>query len=115
MPKKTRRATALILIFLLLAANLMAELAHHHFTAGAEEAVTSRSWQIPSSLPATKSAQSLCLACLFASENQGIRSDVALLSELPSFPFVTPNTPSLFAQRLKISSHNRAPPRVEWI
>jgi hypothetical protein len=110
MPKKTRKATALILIFLLLAANLMAELAHHHFAPSARQAGKNLTWQNQSPLPKIKSAQLLCLACLFASENQSTGSELTFFSSLPSFPFAPPTTTLLFSQLQKTPCRNRAPP-----
>lgn len=115
MMEKARQATALILIVLLLATNFMIEVAHHHFVPSARQPDQNLKWQNPSPLPTTKSVQSLCLACLFARENQSIGSDVAFLSSLPSFPFVTPIAPSLFAQLKNAPCHNRAPPCVDWL
>jgi hypothetical protein len=110
MLKKARQATALILILMLLVANLMAELAHHHFAPSAHQANQHLAWQNPSPVPTIKSAQPLCLACLFARENQSICSNRTFFSSLPSFPFAPPTTTQLFAQLQKTPCRNRAPP-----
>lgn len=115
MMEKARQATALILIVLLLAINFVIEVAHHHFVPSARQSDQNLKWQNPFPLPTTHSVQSLCLACLFARENQSIGSEVAFLSSLPSFPFVTAIAASLFSQPKNSPCHNRAPPCVDWI
>jgi hypothetical protein len=108
MTKRSQTATAQMLIFLLLAVHLTAELTHQHFTPKTRQAATSlvgynQALQL-------KNNQPLCPACLFANQNQSFQQNIAYVVNPPSPVFVTSFPSQFFSQFQKAPCRNRAPP-----
>jgi len=107
MTKRMQKAPALLLAFLLLAANLTAELAHHHFWPPPEKNSTG---QIETAAPKITSGPQRCCACLFAHENQAIHTGLSDFVSPSLFVFVKSSSASFFTSVPQNSCRNRAPP-----
>jgi len=110
MAKKAPKVTALLLIVLLLAINLTAELSHQHFAAGAWQPAKSLIGQLQKPWPKITSGQQLCPACLFTHQNQSTHNDIAYAVNLPAWVFVSSFPSALFSQFPPLPCRNRAPP-----
>jgi len=106
-----QKTPALLLAFLLLAANLAAELAHHHFWPPEKNA----NGQIETAAPKITSGPQRCCACLFAHEHHSILSNISFSVILPLSFTITLFTLHHFSQFNKTSRRNRAPPLAEWM
>jgi hypothetical protein len=107
MTKRMQKAPALLLAFLLLAANLTAELAHHHF---APPPVKNSNGQIETAVPQIIGGPQRCCACLFAHENQAAHTGFSGLAAPSPFVFIKPSSPPLFTSVIQSVCRNRAPP-----
>gem|GEM_PF-5670239 len=107
MTKRMQKVPALLLAFLLLAANLTAELAHHHFAPPSEKNSTG---QIETAAPQITGGPQRCCACLFAHENQAVHTGFSDLAAPSPFILVKPSSPPLFTSVIQSSCRNRAPP-----
>jgi hypothetical protein len=110
MPKIAQKATARLLIFILFTVPLMAELAHQHSAPNARLPVKNLAQQIQTELPRLRPAPSLCLACLFSSENQSLPPALTFIVNFSPVAAVAPAYFHFFSQFDNIPCRNRAPP-----
>ena len=111
MPKIAHKITALLLIFILFAVQLAAELAHQHPTPNARQPLKSfTQQQVQIAGLNLCRVQPLCLACFFSNANQSLPPVLTVIVNFTQIAAVAPPPQYFFQQFFSISSQNRAPP-----
>jgi len=115
MSKIAQKATARLLILILFAVQLTAELAHQHAAPNARPPVKSLAQQIQTELPRLRPMPLLCLACFFSSANQSPPPALTFIASFSPVAAVAPRPLYFFSQFYQTSSRNRAPPIGERV
>jgi len=110
MPKIAQKATARLLIFILFAVQLTAELAHQHAAPNTRWPVKNLAQQIQTELPRLRPVPPLCFACFFCSANQSLPLALTFIVNFSPVAAVAPTPPHFSSQFDNIPCRNRAPP-----